>query len=214
MHQFVCAFQASLNLSSPGILALFNIAGTKRRNLHLGYEVVDKEIARLDELIAKEVKDRGDSKRIGGNEWLVFIYKRPIQLLEKICLEFADEQEIETGWKCIATKGVIKKQARESIPTILRRSLRCIYTPLVDKQELPVIVEEFQNEIWKIPVNSPCLLKGDRSKDTELKVTNQIYKSIYCPICRNTEFEWHGGADDSAEGSCKQCGAFCDFRYF
>ncbi len=216
MHQFVYDFQESLDLSSPGILSLFNIASAKRRNLHLGYQVVDKEIVQLDELIKKAVKDCGDSKRIGGDEWLVFTYGEPIHLLEKICLEFADEQEIETGWRCVATKGEIEKQTKESVPATLKRGVRCIYTSLVDKKQLPMIVEEFQNEIWKIPVNCPYLLNSNDIKveGNDWKAIDEIHEDVYCPICNSLEFEWDEGTDDSSEGSCKQCGAFCIFRFF
>src|SRR5882672_11129813 len=110
----------------PGLLALFDIADAKRRNFHLGHQVVDCDIDELDRQLQISVGASGLVKRVGGDEWLAIYKTESVEPVAALLKAYHKEQEFQVGWKSTGDRDGQIKVAERAVPAKLVRSLRCI----------------------------------------------------------------------------------------
>jgi GGDEF domain-containing protein len=198
----------------PGYLAIFDLADTKRRNLYLGHEEVDKDILEFDTLLKTHLGEA--FKRIGGDRWVAFVTENQLNVFDRLILAYKKEVPISAGWECraIAPNGTLV-HIHQKNDVLLSRAVRCGYLGIQDTNEVATGLNDLLEKIWHSPVNSATCLRQ------KLTFTQPKWKCIignlpgieFCPFCKGTEFEWLEGTDDTAYGICKGCRAEADFVY-
>ena len=213
-HKFVEEFKISIEQLLPAYLVIFDLADTKRRNLYLGFSEVDKDIIEFDTLLKTHLQ--GIFKRVAGDKWVACITEQQLNYLPNLISMYAKEVTILAGWECTAsapngTRLFIEEKSNVS----LSRAIRCGYLCVKDINEVLIKVNELEEKVWSLPVNLPTSLEPtiDFHPPKWQCIPEGFLHPEYCPFCNGKNFDWLDGADDAAEGICKQCGAEVNFRY-
>jgi hypothetical protein len=208
---FVADLSPSAEKLLPCYLAAFNLANTKRRNLHLGWRRVDEDISIFDALLHDTFKlEETIVKRVGGNEWVVFLHEKELPLLDKVILAYSEEIAHRAGWKCRgrSPSGEVRTIEKTS-KVILVRAVRCGLFRIRGIQELTVLADQ---DLWPsqaVPPNKITLL------DPGAKITRQPWTCVkgaipadeYCPFCNGTAFKNDDGDDGGYSALCTSCSA-------
>jgi GGDEF domain-containing protein len=212
-------FREAITPLLPGCLALFDLADTKRRNLHLGYNKVDQDIAWFEILLNQCIETTGIAKRIGGDKWIAFTvgsspnYRALLQ-------HYPQEEHVTIGVICRATsiRGdsiVVRKQIQATI----FRAFRCLYTWLEDKANFDATLEILNTWLWQCSVNEVTVYDEatlmNRPQGPRWQcLSEEVMLDKECPFCKGRGFDWYDGATDCATGRCEKCGASCDFTFY
>lgn len=210
-------FQAKITGILPGYLAIFNFADAKRRNIHLGFQKVDEEIAEFSRLLDRAVGNTGYSMRVEGSKWLGFFATNPLESMQKLLHEFYQEQKILVGWKSIGRKDGIQKSQVVTIDAKIYRAMHCVYTYIERIEDFEFIVEEFRNNDYGLPVNIPHKLEDiiGSPRSRWQCVSQYPSESPNCPFCQGNSFDWQDGDDSvyGGDGFCNTCGAEVSFYH-
>ena len=213
-HQVLEEFKLSIEPSLPAYLVIFNLADTKRRNLYLGHSEVDKDIIEFDTLLKTHLQ--GIFKRVAGDKWLACIAEQQLNYLPNLISSYAKEVPIIAGWECRAiAPNSTQIFIEEKSNVTLSRAVRCGYLWVKDVSEVLIKVNELEEKVWSLRVNSPTSLEQtiDFHPPKWQCIPEGFLHPEYCPFCNGKNFDWLGGADDGSSGTCKQCGADVDFKY-
>lgn len=192
----------------PGLLAYFNIADAKRRNSHLGYMVLDEDIAEFHKLLT----DSADvAVRNSGDSWLAFYKDESVLPIESILKAMHREQPISIGWKSEGYKGDEHKSIEQTVSSVIVRAFRCLYLPVKSMDDVDKAIEEFPKEYWSLPV-SVAIPFEERSTFERKRwscVTEYPVEDPSCPFCAGRQFDWEDGDSHPYKGygTCKNCSA-------
>jgi GGDEF domain-containing protein len=200
----------------PGSVALIDIADCKRRNLLLGFERVDRDIAELDRLVRGWLGGASAGCRIAGDQWLL-VGQLDTGNLQTLLTDF---DRAETS--CIEQVRRARRRdepwqsdvERRSIS--IRRALRCLYAPdpVATLEELLSVAARLQEGIARAPVGRVAMrVEANASPTPESRwcSAEDIDFELRCPLCQSLALDVTGGADDATEATCTQCGAELDF---
>ncbi|MBD2048261.1 hypothetical protein H6F78_22135 [Coleofasciculus sp. FACHB-64] len=212
--QLIAELKLCIEPLLPGYLAIFDLADTKRRNLYLGHEEVDKDILGFDTLLKAHLGKA--FKRIGGERWVAFVTENQLNVFDRLILAYQKEVPISAGWECraIAPNSTLV-HIEEKTDVLISRAVRCGYLNIQDINDVAARVNDLLEEIWRLPVNSATSLEQKlRSNQSKWKcIIGNLPSTAYCPFCKGTKFEWLEGTDDTAYGICMGCSAEVDFIY-
>ena len=200
----------------PSELVLCNLADTKRRNSHLGSDVVDRDISAFDALVRKLTKSESGERwaRVSGDEWLFF--GADVQAFTQAALaEYALTQPYRAGWRCHATKDGEEKSAIEVVTTSLSRSARFVGAVVSSRGEVASVAAGLEAGVGHAPVATFVRLE-DLSPPAPPRwccIAEYPTRAYYCPFCEGTAFEWTDGDSSvySGDGTCKTCHAEVSF---
>ena len=194
----------------PGFLYSFNIADLKRRNCHLGHRVCDAEIAEFDGLLAvAAARVDGAVQRVGGDRWLMLSRSKVHDCIEAVLAAYQRVEPFDSGRRIWAKRDGEERVAKPSLPTVIRRAVRCLYAEVADQTELPSAIAALEDNNWGLPVN--CL--NPLSKLSVLRrapwrcVEKYPEQDPTCPFCGSWNFDFTDGDDCSSDGRCAGCGA-------
>ena len=200
----------------PSALVLCNLADTKRRNSHLGFDVVDRDIATFDALVTKLTAAGERSARVGGDAWL-FLGADARAFARALLSDYALTQPYRAGWRCSATKNGEERLVTEVTTTSLTRTARLVGAVAPSRDELEPLATRLADLLWQAPVATFTLLEELAPPTTPRWECVAAYpaRTYDCPFCAGTTFEWTDGdsAVYSGDAVCTTCRAtlsFCD----
>lgn len=210
-------FELSIDPLLPAYLAIFDLAGTKIRNLYLGHQEVDKDIEFFNNLLKSTLSKREFFKRIAGDKWIACVTEQQLYTFNEVISAYVKELVISVSWKC---RGLASNGNRVLIENktniLLARAVRCGYLSIRDINQTASKVNELVEKVWYLPVNLATSLEQDLNAalpNWKCIVGDLPGNDEYCPSCNSKEFNWCEGTGDSNYGTCKQCGAKVDFSY-
>jgi hypothetical protein len=124
----------------PSQLVHFNLADSKRRNGHLGWKVVDADIATFAE-IGRNLSQLDESAcwaRATGDAWL-FLGADGSTFATAVFSAYAETRPYRAGWSCRAIKGDERKLISEVVTTTVTRSARCVGAVVPQRSDLESI---------------------------------------------------------------------------
>lgn len=206
-------FKNGVSAYLPGLLVLFDLADTKRRNCHLGHNVVANDIEEFDRLAHTSVGSSGLVRRVDGNAWLALYKLEPqsLQSLNALLSAYHKEQEMQVGWRSTGEKDSVQKVVERTVPTTIIRAARCLYSAVTDPQEINGLIDELFEQCGgfapTIPMQLSDIINGERTGWN--CVTCYPAEMPFCPFCEQHEFDWDDGDGTiySGSGVCKNCGA-------
>ncbi|NQE37417.1 hypothetical protein [Microcoleus asticus] len=215
-ESYLKEFKNSIELLLPAYLVVFDLADTKRRNLYLGHQEVDKDIIVFDNLL-KNCVYLQRCKRIAGDIWVACVTEQQLNDIPDLISNYVQEVPILAGWECRARdpngNSLFIEEKRN---VLISRAVRAGYLWVENVNQVIIKVNELLDRVGWLPVNILTSL------ESEVAVNSPRWKCLpaeilsiteYCPYCHGTNFRWLEGTDDSAEGICTQCGTEVDFRY-
>jgi hypothetical protein len=192
-----------------------HLADAKRRNCHLGYQVVDADIEECDRLIQASVGTSGVAKRVGGVSWLAIYKINDIGAVKDVLNAFNRRQALDIGWRATAKINGTTKVAERIVATTIVRALSCLYTTLTTPRELDKL-DQLLSEHYGLPPNRAIPLSDVSSipRSGWCCVTGYPSEVPFCPVCERFEFKLEDGdgAVYSGSGICKVCRACIDIR--
>lgn len=201
----------------PSELVLCNLADTKRRNSHLGFDTVDRDIATFDAIVTNlPNRESGErSARVSGDEWL-FLGADGRAFAQAILSEYSLTQPYRAGWRCRATKDGEEKLVVEVLTTSLTRTARIAGAAVSSREDLEPVAARLAERAWQAPVAAFTLL-DDLVRPASPRwecVAEYPARTYYCPFCAATAFEWTDGDDAvySGDAICKTCHATLSFH--
>jgi GGDEF domain-containing protein len=212
--QLIAELKLCIEPLLPGYLAIFDLADTKRRNLYLGHEEVDKDILEFNTLLKTHLGET--FKRIGGDRWVAFVTENQLNVFDRLILAYKKEVPISAGWECraIAPNSILVHIA-DKTDVLISRAVRCGYLNIQDINDVAARVNYLVEEIWHLPVNLAISLEQELTfNQPKWKcIIGNLPSTAYCPLCKGTKFEWLEGTDDTDYGICKGCSVEVDFMY-
>lgn len=209
-------FKNSIELLLPGYLVIFDLADTKRRNLYLGFDEVDKDIILFDNLLRNCVSSER-YKKIAGDKWVACIAEQQLNDIPDLISNYVQEVPILAGWECRARdpngKSIFIEEKRN---VLISRAVRAGYLGVENVNQVIIKVNELLDRVGWLPVNILTSLESEvavNSPRWQCVPTEILSITEYCPYCNGTDFHDLEGTDDSGEGICKQCGTQLDFHY-
>ncbi len=201
----------------PCDVVLFNLADTKRRNSHLGFDVVSEDIATFDALVSRLTdRESGErSARVSGDEWL-FLGASGRAFAQAILAEYSLTEPYRAGWRCRATKDGEEKTVLAVTTTSLTRTARVVGGVVSTRDELESVTARLADRVWQAPIATFTLLEDLVPPTTPRWECVAAYptRKYYCPFCTGTAFEWTDGdgAVYSGDATCKTCNAELSFH--
>ncbi|HEY9839609.1 MAG: hypothetical protein ACAI44_32400 [Candidatus Sericytochromatia bacterium] len=200
----------------PATIALVDLADTKRRNLYLGFERVDQDIAELEQLIHSTVA--GAACRVAGDQWL--LVPDEAASLQDLADRFALAEPIRLRFRSWAQdSGSEAVEAVEISYGQIERRIRCLSAlcPPGSRSLLDGLME-LQKYIAYAPVGRALSLEvqlagGLPEITSRWRCLDDTDPAPVCLLCQSQTFTWTGGAYDCSEGICSACGARVDFRW-
>lgn len=209
-------FKDAVSAHVPGLLVLFKFADAKRRNCHLGYQLVDKDIEEFDRLLQSSVGPSGLAKRVRGASWLAMYNTESLQSISALLLAYQNQQEIHAGWTCSAEKDGVSKVAECATSATITRAMRCLYAAVTDLHEIDSLIDRLLHENYGFPPSSPLsLADAMQIKRTTWNCVSHYPSQVpFCPFCERSEFDCDDadGSVYTGSGACKTCGAQIDIR--
>lgn len=209
-------FKNSSELLLPAYLVLFDLADTKRRNLYLGLDEVDKDMIVFDNLLKNCVSSER-CKRVAPDKWVACLAEEQLNDIPDLISNYVQEVPILAGWECRARdpngKSIFIEEKRN---VLISRAVRGGYLWVENVNQVIIKVNELLDRVWSLPVNILTSLESEvavNSSKWQCVPTEILSITEYCPYCHGTNFRGLGGTDDCAEGICTQCGTEVDFRY-
>jgi GGDEF domain-containing protein len=200
----------------PGLLVLFDMADSKRRNGHLGHQVVDGDIEELDQRVGTSVAPLGLAKRVRGDKWLVLYKTDSLEPVAELLRAYRKEQKFLVGWTCSGEKNGESKMVERTASSTIVRSLRCVYCFVAVSDDSAALIEKLLQHGHRAPPDIPCALSDAANMERTgwSCVSSYPAEMPFCPFCEKTEFEWIDGDGNvySGSGTCKFCGASIDIR--
>jgi GGDEF domain-containing protein len=210
------AFEHAAARCLPGFLYCFNIADLKSRNDHLGHLVGDKDIQELEHLLSELASDTGIVERIDGQRWLMVSRRNENERVQALLDRYKRTERFSAGWRVDATRNGTKKVGRHTMPTEMRRAVRCLYDEVKSPAELTAAMTAIDDNDYSLSVNCPLHLSALPTLPRERWCCVAAYpdQTPACPFCQGRDFEWEGGDMSyySGEGRCRGCGAEIDIR--
>jgi hypothetical protein len=208
LERLLCTFTGGERF--PSELVLCNLADTKRRNSHLGFAVVDEDIATFDALVTKLTANDARSSRVSGDEWL-FLGSGARAFAVALLSDYSLTQPYRAGWRCHATKGSEEKVVTDVVTTTLTRTARLVGTVVPSRDDLEPLATRLVDLVWQAPVATFTLLDDLAPPTTPRWECVAAYpaRTYYCPFCTSTTFEWTDGdsAIYSGDAICTTCQA-------
>jgi len=215
MHP-LAQFKEAAAAHVPGLLVLFDLAETKRRNCHLGHIVVDKDIDEFGRLIQSSVGASGLANRVRGASWLAMYRLESLQAISELLVSFHRQQEMIVGWRSTGERNGATKVTEKTVPATIIRAARCLYSAVITPKSLNVLIEKLFEECYgfspDMPIELGKVVNVERSG--WCCVSSYPSETPFCPFCERSDFEWDDGDTSvySGTGTCKNCGAYVDIR--
>lgn len=201
----------------PGYLALFNMAESKRRNLHLGFLTVNEDIAALGTLLGSHLGSLDAYGHWGGDRWWAFAPRAHLGAFAAVAAAFSQSMPITAGWECraIAPDGT-ERTSRERREVLLHRGVRCGYVAIQQMDDLEPSLEALQAVSLRLAVGQATAIADLENLHPAAwhSISEAIPVNWYCPFCSSGQLVATGGTDNTAEGQCGGCGAELDIRFF
>ncbi len=212
-------FKAAISDRLPGYLVLFNFANAKRRNGHLGFDKVDQDIELFNRLLNQAMIGNNYGARVAGNDWLALfsshsVTGNPVTQIQQLLDDFYQEEEIVVGWQSHGRKAGVEKTQTQTVPAIITRAMRCIYSYLADLDSFNLIGRQLFEQYYGLTVNTPHELQqiiGIPRTDWQC-VSRYPAEELVCPFCQGNQFNWLDGDSSYYSYSfCQQCDAEVTF---
>ncbi len=193
----------------PSLLALVNLADTKRRNAHLGAVAVDRDITDFERALWGAARATDCFAQVGGDAWVVLGAPR----LDAIRAAYARVDAYEAGWRLVAERGGEIREARGAARTTIARDLRALTARVDAASEIPDVVARLDLALFKVPVGELGwdLARAERNapEGPRWSCVAEYPASHECPMCAGAAFAWDDGdgAVYSGDGRCLGCGA-------
>ncbi len=200
----------------PGLVVLFDLADTKRRNCHLGHNVVDKDIDEFDRLIQSSVGASGLAKRVRGASWLAMYRLESLQSINELLGSFHRKQEMNVGWRSTGERNGATKVTEKIVPATIIRATRCLYSAVITPKSLNGLIDKLFEECYGFSPDMPIELGNVVNVERNFWscVTSYPPETPFCPFCQRSDFEWEDGDASvySGSGTCKNCSAYVDIK--
>lgn len=204
----------------PGLLAFFDLADTKRRNIHLGHMAIDHDIAEFDRLLCASVGSTGMARRVGGDLWLAIYPEGTVsegkQVLGQVLDDYRQEKSISHGWRCRGHRDGVVEIVERIVDTTISRAARCVYFSATGRDEMNTVIYEMMQIRWTFAPSGPVSWSEIGSYTGGKWQCVFIYpdESPFCPFCKGRAFEWEDGDGTiyNGGGTCKNCKADIDIR--
>ncbi len=215
-------FLSLLPESASGIVTIFNLADTKRRNSFLGHLQVDKDIEKFESTLEKYVALDGAVLRIGGDKWAIFLPEQQPSL-EKIISEYAQISSALAGWQCLAKSISGETKTSKAVkPTQIQRAVYCVYVEIYNKADAVKWLEKIYEATSTAQINTPLnlakldVLLVSNPKQKRWQCLEHDVAEYSCPFCHSKHLDWNDGGWGvfSESGKCKNCQATVDFSEF
>src|SRR5262245_13853276 len=120
-------YMETVRTKLPGNILGFDLADTKRRNLYLGMNVMDKDIQDFDELLKQYFTVDGVVIRISGDKWLCFFTNHPQESVNRLKDDYSTTTEIKVTWGCKAiSRNHERKEIIKETHSKITRAYRCL----------------------------------------------------------------------------------------
>jgi len=211
-EELVQKFIAGCESYLPGLLVLTDLADAKRRNCHLGYQVVDQDIEEFDRMLQEFTGSSGLSCQVRGSTWLSVLPQTRLTELQQLLLRFQKNQIIQVGWKCRGIRNCDKSRAERSVRATITRGIKSLYVEVMDQKTLDGLIDELLDQYYKVEPGEAQALDSVRGQASSLWCCVSDYpdEDPFCPFCDGTRFDWDDGDDSvySGSGTCLTCSAY------
>ncbi len=206
-------FQKSIEPLIPGLIAYFNLADAKRRNCHLGHEVVDAEIDEFGRALSASADL---VMRIEGSSWLALYKIGSESSIESFLKAAYQEQPFTVGWKAHGQRNGESIEKEETVKSSIVLAYRCMYAPVESTDSIAKLMDALTNEYVGLPIQIaiPFANRSSFERRGWQCVTSYPSKAPTCPFCSECKFNCFDGDGSvfSGFGECKKCSAIVEIR--
>lgn len=205
---------AAVESLAPSYVAVFDLADTKRRNMHLGRLRVDEDIATFHSILTGAFP-AGESlaARIEGNVWVAVLKGDHRPRLAGVIGDYG--QRLPARWErtCRATSlGGEERVAEFVFDVVIERAVRCGVHRLRKAVDFARVVRRIRKQVGLLPVNRVVRI-GKSPPVRPVRrwecVTGDNYWSAPCPFCATAFWlDWQGL--NCFDDTCSGCGATLD----
>lgn len=195
----------------PGFVYSFNVADFKRRNVHLGHLVGDRDIADLDRALKTLDGETAFVARTGGNRWHLVSRQAMDARVEAVLSGYETSEAVWLGWRAEATRADERAVVERVLAAEVRRAVRCLRADVKSAERLDAALAEIERNDHALPVgrvhNVASLFKGERAGWQ--CVTRYPTSEPGCALCGGTRMNWEDGDGTvyNGSGKCEGCGA-------
>lgn len=188
------------------VAILFDQAGARDRNHHLGFGHVDQDFACFDHTLRSAfAKVGGGCWRIAGTEWLALSRDSdPAGLAQALVSAYAEMTPFSVTWRFEARRpGEEARNAQVTGAGVIERAVRCGMRALQPGADLEAHVEAMRDRLWRLPLNAPTWLEEGEATAGEKHrpfVRLDALSELRCPFCLSPVLPHEEAIDRASRG--------------